>query len=81
MEMKSQRIGDWRRPFVIINNSLSGRPRSIKTMVAPTIRAKTVIASAILVIGRRHSAPDTRRMAEMSVPACEMPIKNTKFVI
>ncbi len=47
----------------------------------PTSRAKTVIASAQRVTGRRHSAPVTLRIAEMSVPACEIPIQNTKLVM
>ena len=48
---------------------------------APIIRAKTVMASAQRVTGRRHSAPVTRKMAEIKVPACEMPIQKTKLVI
>ncbi len=40
-----------------------------------------MIASAMRVIGRRHSAPVTRRIAEMSVPAWLMPMKKTKFVM
>ena len=39
------------------------------------------LISAIRVIGRRHSAPVTRRMAEMSVPAWLMPMKKTKLVM
>ena len=38
-------------------------------------------ASAIRVIGRRHSAWVTRRIAEISVPAWLTPMKNTKFVM
>ena len=41
----------------------------------------TVIASAMRVIGRRHPASVTRRIAEISVPAWLMPMKNTKFVM
>ena len=44
---------------------------NIEIMMLPVPRtsAKTVMASAARVIGRRHSAPNTRRMAETSVPA------------
>ncbi len=44
----------------------------------PTQSANTVMASAQRVTGRRHSAPVTRRIAEISVPAWLMPIQNTK---
>ena len=44
----------------------------------PTHSANTVMASAQRVTGRRHSAPVTRRIAEISVPAWLMPIQNTK---
>ena len=37
--------------------------------------------SAIRVIGRRHSAFDNLKMAEISVPAWLMPMKKTKFVM
>ncbi len=47
----------------------------------PVISAKVVIASAQRVIGRRHSACTTRRIAEMSVPAWLMPIQNTNVVM
>src|SRR5918996_6360654 len=47
---------------------------------APIISAKTVIASAQRVTGRRQRAFTSRRMAEMSVPAWLMPIQNTKLV-
>ena len=43
----------------------------------PTMRAKTVMASAMRVMGRRHSAWVRRSIDEMSVPALLMPIKNT----
>ena len=57
-----------------------GRPRWMIGNIAPIIRAKTVIASAHRVTGRRHLALTSRRIAEMSVPAWLMPIQNTKFV-
>jgi hypothetical protein len=48
--------------------------------IAPIMSAKTVIASAHRVTGRRHCAFTSRRMAEMSVPAWLMPIQKTKLV-
>ncbi len=56
----------------------SGRPRSRIGCTAPNPMTSTVMNSADRVIDRRHSALATRRIAEMSVPACEMPMKNTK---
>ncbi len=53
---------------------------SATTMVAPTTSATTVIISASRVMGRRHSAWVSRRIAEISVPAWLMPMKNTKLV-
>ena len=47
----------------------------------PVHSANVVIASAHRVIGRRHSAWTTRRIAEMSVPAWLMPIQNTNVVM
>ena len=49
--------------------------------IEPMSSAKTVIASAQRVTGRRHSAPVTRKIAEIKVPACEMPIQKTKLVM
>ncbi len=45
------------------------------------LRAKTVMASAARVRGRRHSTLSTRRMAETRVPEWLMPIQNTKLVM
>ena len=50
-------------------------------MIAPMVTAKTVMASAQRVTGRRQVALARRRMAEMSVPAWLMPIQKTKFVM
>jgi hypothetical protein len=47
----------------------------------PKKRTSTVMASAARVMGRRHSALQRRRMAEMSVPAWLMPMKKTKLVM
>ena len=81
MEITSHRIGDCSRPNRKTLRMRSGRPMSTNTMGAPTSRANTVIASAMRVIGRRHSAPVTRRMAEINVPAWLTPMKKTKLVI
>ena len=62
-------------------SSLSGRPMSTIMLPPPNIRTITVITSAERVIARRHSAWTMRRMAEISVPACEMPMKNTKLTM
>ncbi len=50
-------------------------------MIAPMERAKTVMASAQRVTGRRQVALARRRMAEISVPAWLMPIQKTKLVM
>ena len=47
----------------------------------PISRQNTVIASAARVTGLRHCAPVNLNMAEISVPACEMPIQNTKLTM
>jgi hypothetical protein len=59
----------------------SGRPRSSTGWKAPIASTTTVITSAMRVIGRRHSALDNRRMAEISVPAWLMPMKKTKLTM
>jgi hypothetical protein len=43
-------------------------------------RTITVITSAIRVMGRRHSAFESRRIAEIRVPAWLIPMKKTKLV-
>ena len=43
--------------------------------------AKIVIASAARLIEVRHFWRKRKRIAEISVPACPMPIQNTKFVM
>jgi hypothetical protein len=50
-------------------------------MMAPMESAKTVIASAQRVTGRRQVAFASRRIAEIRVPAWLMPIQNTKLVM
>ena len=53
----------------------------IKGIIIAVIREKTVRISAARVAGRRHSALDSRRMAESITPAWLIPIQNTKFVM
>src|SRR6266576_2750101 len=43
--------------------------------------AKSVIASAERLIDVRHFCRSKYKMAEMSVPACPIPIQKTKFVM
>src|SRR6185503_8658228 len=43
--------------------------------------AKMVIASAARLIEVRHLCRKRKRIAEISVPACPIPIQNTKFVM
>src|SRR5688500_19350556 len=43
--------------------------------------AKMVIASAARLIDVRHVWRKRKRIAEMSVPACPIPIQNTKVVM
>jgi hypothetical protein len=43
--------------------------------------AKSVIASAKRLIDVRQVCFNSSRMAEISVPACPMPIHHTKFVM
>ena len=47
---------------------------STTIMNAATMSANTVMPSAIRVMGLRHSAPVSRKMAEMSEPAMLMPM-------
>src|SRR5256885_9273105 len=48
---------------------------------AAHITEKIVIASADRLIEVRHRCRNSSRMAEMSVPACPIPIQKTKFVM
>ena len=78
-ERKLGQISRWLGYGMSQKNS-HGRPRWMIGNIAPIISAKTVIASAQRVTGRRHVALTRRRIAEMSVPAWLMPIQKTKFV-
>ena len=64
-----------------IQKASHGRPMWNTGMIAPIESAKTVMASAQRVTGRRQVALASRKIAEISVPAWLMPIQNTKFVM
>ena len=51
------------------------------TKEAPQTSATTVTNSAIRVTGVRQRAFDTRRMAEINVPAWLMPMKKTNVAM
>ena len=53
----------------------------IKGKMPAQATAKSVIASANRLIEVRHSWRRSRRIAEISVPACPMPIHQTKLMI
>src|SRR6266511_1443566 len=80
MAKKSHRIGDGHRPYRRTFSMRSGRPRSMMGNRTPTDSATTVMNSAIRVMGVRHPALLTRRIAEMSVPAWLIPMKKTKLL-
>ena len=69
MAVMSHNSGDWYLPNIIILMTLSGLPISNRGWTAPMSRTTNVMISAILVTGLRHSALDSRRMAEIRVPA------------
>src|SRR5580698_8840811 len=58
-----------------------GRPTWIKGKMPAAETANSVIASAKRLIEFRHDCRNNRRMAEISVPACPMPIHQTKLMI
>ncbi len=49
--------------------------------IAAHITAKSVIASADRLIDVRHFCRSKNKMAEISVPACPIPIQKTKLVM
>ena len=57
------------RPAVKMFSIRPGWPRSSTGWNPPIARTMTVMTSAIRVMGRRHSAWERRRMAEIRVPA------------
>src|SRR5580698_4452630 len=67
--------------YGIIQKSSQGLPTWKTGTAAPMRMEKTVMASAQRVTGRRQVALQSRRMAEISVPAWLMPIQNTKLVM
>ena len=56
-----------------------GRPLWMMGNVMAVMSEKIVRTSAARVTGRRHSACDSRRMAETMIPAWLTPIQNTKL--
>jgi hypothetical protein len=58
-----------------------GRPMWSSGNRPAHITAKIVIASAERLIEFRHLCRNSRRMAEISVPAWPIPIQNTKLVM
>ena len=64
-----------------MKNASHGRPMWISGNRPAHITAKIVIASAERLIDVRHCWRNSRRMAEISVPAWPIPIQNTKFVM
>ena len=48
---------------------------------AAVMTANTVMASVERYTAVRHGLRNRNRMAEISVPACPMPIQNTKVVM
>jgi hypothetical protein len=58
-----------------------GRPVCSSGNIAAQATANRVIASAKRLIDVRQSCLSSRRMAEISVPACPMPIHQTKLMM
>ena len=73
--------GDCQRPKNTRFMKRSGRPMSMNGKSAPTHSATTVISSAMRVIESCQRALVARRIAERSVPAWLMPMKNTKLAM
>src|SRR5436190_12035590 len=62
-------------------HAIQKRPTWMPGKIAAQITAKRVIASAERLIEVRHFCRKRNRIAEMSVPACPIPIQKTKFVM
>src|SRR5438552_10201484 len=62
-------------------HAIQNRPTWMPGKIAAQITAKSVIASAERLIEVRHFCRSKKRMAEISVPACPIPIQKTKLVI
>ncbi len=57
------------------------RPMWMPGKIRAHITAKIVMASAARLMLVRHFCRKRNKIAEISVPACPMPIQKTKFVI
>src|ERR1044072_3433448 len=62
-------------------HAIQNRPTWMPGKIAAQITAKSVIASAERLIEVRHFWRSKNKIAEISVPACPIPIQKTKFVI
>src|SRR5215470_12191865 len=62
-------------------HAIQKRPTWMPGKIAAQITAKSVIASAERLMEVRHFCRSKNKIAEMSVPACPIPIQNTKLVI
>src|SRR6267154_1601379 len=58
-----------------------GRPMWINGKIPAQETAKSVMASANRLMEVRHCCRNSRRIAEISVPACPIPIHQTKLMI
>src|ERR1700747_3862762 len=61
--------------------AIQNRPTWMPGKIAAQITAKSVIASGERLIEVRHFWRSKNKMAEISVPACPIPIQKTKFVM
>src|SRR6266487_2834552 len=64
-----------------MNHTIHTRPMCTPGKIAAHMTAKSVIASAERLIEVRHFWCSKYKIAEMSVPACPIPIQKTKFVM
>src|SRR6266436_5872924 len=64
-----------------IYHAIQKRPTWIPGKIAAQITAKSVIASAERLIEVRHFCRSRNKIAEISVPACPIPIQKTKLVM
>src|SRR5262249_30475556 len=62
-------------------HAIQNRPTWMPGKIAAQITANSVIASAERLIEVRHFWRSKNKIAEISVPACPIPIQKTKFVI
>ena len=64
-----------------IYHAIQNRPTWMPGKIAAQITAKSVIASAERLIDVRHFWRSKNKIAEISVPACPIPIQKTKLVM